>query len=120
MQPLRLIHRERQILPPILEPHGQLIQRLIQPLQLSCIRALKGPIQPLRRDIGSRNNTDVRIHEEERERLRGAGLRLVDEFDALVSVLDGAREGDHTAFITQDFARLLHGWVADVQAEDLF
>lgn len=119
MQPLGLIHRKRQILPAILEPHRQLIERLIQRLQLVRVGPLKGPIQSLWRHVGRGDDADVGVDEEEPESFQAALPAPVEDVKAVVAVLDCARPDDHAAFVAADYAGFLDSGVANIKAEDL-
>lgn len=74
MQLLRFTHRHGKVILSILELRRQFIERLAQVTEFVFP---KGPIQSLRRDIGSGDNADIRVDEEHDQALGVAFLGWV-------------------------------------------
>lgn len=82
-------------------------------------RHLLSPIQTLRRDIGRRDDTDVRIDKEKHQGARMSRLSLVLQLEASELVFYSARVHDDSAYVAADRTWVLDGRLVVLHTEDL-
>lgn len=66
------------------------------------------PVEPLARNVRSTDNSDIRIHQKQRQDLPMPRSRWVCEFERLDLVLEDIGKGDEATFACIDGPKILH------------